>query len=106
MTRRQKLGEELHDLLRTNGYPENVYFQSPSTVSMRYPCIRYALSKIPAHYADNIRYMSKEQYILTVIDPNPDSQIPYLLLEHFDMIDFDRPYTAENLNHFVLTLFY
>lgn len=106
MTRRLQLSDELHELLRENGYPENVYFQSPATVKMSYPCIRYSRSDIPAKYADNIRYMKKDKYQLTVIDPNPDSEIPDILLKHFSMINFDRPYTADNLNHFVLTLYY
>lgn len=106
MIRRLQLSEELHSLLKENGYQDNVYYQPPETVLMSYPCIRYNRSNISAKYADDIRYMSKDQYTLIVIDSNPDSKIPDILLNHFAMINFDRSYSAENLNHFVLTLFY
>lgn len=106
MIRRLQLSDELHDLLKEHGYPDNVYFQSPSTVQMEYPCIRYVRVKANATYADNLRYIEKDQYTLIVIDPNPDSQIPDILLHRFKLISEDRSYTSDNLNHFVLTLYY
>ena len=106
MIRSMQLSDEIHSLLKENDYPDNVYYQPPSSVSIEYPCIRYSRSDIDGHYADDIRYISKDRYTLIVIDPNPDSQIPDILLKHFRMIKFDRQYTAENLNHFVLSLYY
>lgn len=106
MIKRLQLSEELHKLLSKNDYPENVYYQPPPTVSMDYPCIRYTRSDIHTQYADNRIYMQKDQYTLIVIDPDPDSQIPEILLDHFPLISFDRQYPADNLNHFVLTLYY
>lgn len=106
MIKRLQLSEKLHDILRANDYPENVYYQPPGTVRMEYPCIRYKRENIPAQYADDIRYISKDKYTLIVIDPDPDSQIPDILLKSFSMISSDREYTAENLNHFVLTLYF
>lgn len=106
MIRRLQLSEELHSLLKKNGYSENIYYQPPETVSMSYPCIRYNRTNIPAQYADNIRYITKDRYMITVIDPDPDSRIPDILLKHFDMISFEQQYTSENLNHFVLSLYY
>lgn len=106
MIRRLRLSDELHALLKENGYPENVYFQSPSTVQMSYPCIRYSRDEANSSYADNIRYIEKDKYTLIVIDPDPDSQIPDILLHHFSLISSGKLYTAENLNHFPLTLYY
>lgn len=106
MIKRIQLSNELHDLLRENGYPENVYYQPPSSVMMEYPCVRYNRSDIVTMYADNLIYSKADQYTLIVIDPDPDSKIPDILMSHFTHIKFDRPYTANNLNHFVFTLFY
>lgn len=103
---RLALSERLHNLLKANDYPDNVYFQPPSTVQMDYPCIRYIRDDIHTKYADDIRYFNKDRYTLIVIDPNPDSQIPDLLLSNFPMIGFDRQYSADNLNHFVLSLYF
>lgn len=105
MSKRLDLSNKLHALLQKNDLPDNVYFQPPSTVQMKYPCIRYELGDISARYADDIRYTDHEQYTLIVIDPNPDSEIPGLLLQNFRLISFSRRYTAENLNHFVLNLY-
>lgn len=106
MTRRLQLSDKLHQILKDHDYSDHVYFQPPSTTMMEYPCIRYTRTDIPAHYADNIRYVEKDRYLLTVIDPNPDSMIPDILLHSFEMINFDRAYAADNLNHFVLTLYF
>lgn len=106
MTRRLQLSEKLHDILRVNEYPENVYYQPPATIQMKYPCIRYIRSDISVQYADDIRYRTCDRYTLIVIDPDPDSQIPDILLNSFRYISFDRQYTADNLNHFVLNLYF
>lgn len=83
-----------------------VYFQPPKTVSMRYPCIVYKNEGMSAKYADNRIYMGKTRYMLTIIDKDPDSELPVKLLGKFSMISYDRSYTANNLNHFVFTLYY
>lgn len=104
--RRLELSEELHNLLKENEYPDNVYFQPPSTSQMSYPCIRYSYDGMHTLPADNMKYIKKDRYTLIVIDPNPDCQIPDILLEHFKLISFNRSYPADNLNHFVLTLYF
>ena len=106
MTRRAQLSEELHSLLQKNEFEENVYFQPPSSVQMKYPCIRYERGDIFTRHADDMLYMYHDRYTVTVIDPNPDSPIPDILLKHFRLIKIDRRYTADNLNHTVLTLYY
>lgn len=106
MTRREQLSEEFHGLLRDNELAENVYFQPPSTVQMKYPCIRYERSDIFTRHADDMIYMYRDRYTVTVIDPNPDSPIPDILLKHFRLISFDRQYTVDNLNHVVFRLYY
>lgn len=106
MIKRLELSEELHKLFKDHNIPDNIYYQPPSTVMMDYPCVRYKREDIDSEYADNIKYMKKDKYILTVIDPDPDSLIPDILLNHFNYISFNTQYSADNLNHFVLTLFY
>lgn len=102
MASRLKLHEELCELMN-NG---NVYFQPPASVSLKYDCIKYSLSGIAAEHANNHNYMSTNKYEVIVITRNPDSDIPNKILNHFPMCRFDRPYTVDNLNHFVLTLYY
>ena len=102
MASRLNLHEELCVLLRTR----NVYFNSPSSVQMKYPCIRYSRSNVDVARANNSIYRNTNRYEITVIDKDPDSDIPDRILRHFEMCSFDRGYVADNLNHFVLTLYY
>lgn len=102
MASRHKLHEELCKLLGTN----NVYFQPPSSVSMQYPCIKYSLAGINSKRANNQIYSSVNRYEIIVIDRDPDSNIHNDILRHFPKCGFDRPYTADNLYHKVLTLYY
>lgn len=83
-----------------------VYFRAPTSSAMKYPCIRYSCPGFDITYADDMPYIVKRRYDLTVIDPNPDSEIPDKLLELPLEISSDRNYEADGLNHFVFTIFY
>lgn len=101
MASRLQLQNELEELLGSR----NVYFQPPTSVHMKYPAIRYKFNDIEKTHADNNAYRSLKSYELILIDPNPDS-------EYVDKISklsycrFDRYYPADNLNHYVFTLYY
>lgn len=84
---------------------KKVYYSPPSGIKMEYPCIRYNLTRIGSDFADNIRYLDSREYTLTVIDPNPDSTIPEELLK-IPYCSLVRPYTADNLQHFLFTLYW
>lgn len=94
---------ELQKLLETTLGSEFVYFQPPASVSMRYPAIRYALSKIKAEHANNSLYKANWAYKLTLIDRNPDSPFVQSILQ-LPNCEFDRAYQADNYNHFVFTI--
>lgn len=83
----------------------NVYYQPPATVKMTYPCIRYELSRFYSVHAGNLRYMKKPRYTVTVIDRDPDSRIPFDLME-FPLCSFDRYYCADNLHHWVFGIYW
>ena len=102
MASRLKLHEELCKILGS----QNVYFQTPESVRMNYDAIRYSLSGKDLKRANNRIYHSTNQYEGVVITKNPDSTVPDALLNHFEMINFGRPYTADNLHHFPFTLYY
>lgn len=82
-----------------------VYFQPPPTVKMSYPCIIYKRDDIDAKFADNGPYTHTNRYSVTVVDPDPDSKIPYKIA-CLPMCLMDRHYTADNLNHDVFTLYF
>lgn len=101
MARRLDLQKKLEELLGSR----NVYFQPPESVKMNYPAIRYSLNDIVTAHADNEVYTSTKRYEITVIDEDPDSEIPDKILA-MQMCTFDRPYQSDNLNHWVFSLYF
>lgn len=87
-------------------HSRNVYFQPPENFKMSYPCVVYSFDGLDARHADDYLYNRCNKYTLQVIDKNPESPIPDILLKHFRMCSFDRHYIADNLNHYNLTLYY
>lgn len=102
MASRLELHEELCAILDSR----NVYFQPPASLEMQYPCIVYSLSGIDKLNANNNSYKTDKRYEITVIDYDPDSDIADKILAYFQMCSFDRPFVSDNLNHWVLTLYY
>jgi len=102
MASRLNLHEELCTILGS----KNVYFQSPASVKMQYDAIRYELGGKDFKRANNKIYNYTNRYEGVVITRDPDTTIPDKLLAHFEMCNFGRPYTADNLNHYPFTLYY
>jgi len=102
MASRIKLHRELVSVLGSG----NVYYQPPESIKLKYPCIIYKKNKIKARYADNKIYALTNEYAVTVVDKDPDSEIAENLLKHFPFCRHDRTFESENLHHDVLTLHY
>ncbi len=83
----------------------NVYFQPPADCKMKYPCIVYERSRIEADFADNLPYTFRDRYQVTVIDKDPDSNLPRKVAA-LPMCSHDRHYTASNLHHDVFNLYF
>lgn len=101
MARRLELQALLVDILGSN----NVYFQPPPSVKMQYPCIVYNRDYEQANFADDKPYKHRKRYQVTIIDRNPDSEIPAKVAA-LPLCSFDRAFTADNLNHDVYRLFF
>ena len=84
---------------------KDAYYNSPSNVKMKYPCIRYSKSKEQVRFSNNGRFVVRDRYTVTVIDYTPDSSI-VKALEAFPYYSFDRIYTADGLYHFVCSIYY
>ena len=96
---------ELQALLAGLDGVNGAYF-SPPTSGMQYPCIKIDPGiRNRAFSADNIKYLFKKGYTITVIDPNPLSLIP----DQVEMLpdsSYDRFYRVNGLSHFVFQLFF
>lgn len=100
---REDLHKELCKVLGSN----HCYYSPPSSTLMQYPCIRYR-SQVPSiDYADNKRYRVTNCWMVTVIDEDPDSEIPKRLEEHFGTYcSKSQEYPSDGLQHFAYTLYY
>lgn len=94
---------ELHQLLET--FVDNVYFQPPTNIQLQYPCIIYKRDYADTKFADDQPYSYITRYMVTVIDRDPDSEIPGKVAAIPRSL-FNRFYTADNLNHDVYSVFF
>jgi len=108
MKTRTELHTELCKVLGT----KNVYFQPPSNVMLKYPCIIYELSDIRAIHADNRPYRLSHFYTITFVDKNPETKAPGSsstiidTLANIPNMKYDRHYVADGLYHDVFTIYY
>lgn len=93
----------LHSLLE--GLTSNVYFQPPSNVQMQYPCIIYERDGTSADHANNKLYRHAKQYQITVVDRDPDTELSDKI-EALPYASFERSFAADDLNHYVFSLFF
>ena len=96
---------ELHSKLEEILGSKNVYYQPPESKKMQYPAIRYSKKAPDTKHANNSKYFRMNCYEIIVIDLIPDSPIIDKLLE-LPYSSWDRHYTADGLNHDVITLYY
>lgn len=101
MASRLELQTKLEELLGSR----NVYYQPPESIKMEYPAIRYSLANINSKHADNMNYSNVNYYELIVIDRRPDNPVIQKILE-LPMSSFGRHYSADNLNHYVINLYF
>jgi hypothetical protein len=94
---------QLHQLLET--FTENVYFQPPTNIQLKYPCIIYKRDFAETKFADDKPYNHTKRYMVMIIDQDPDSDIPDKVAS-MPMSLFNRFYTADNLNHDVYSVFF
>lgn len=104
MARRKALNQELIKLLGSS----NVYFNPPESIKLKYPCVVYNESNKNLLSADNKKYRLLNQYQLTVIDRDADhgSAVTDAILESLQYCSLEREFIYDELNHWVLRLFY
>lgn len=104
MDKRLKLDALLRKVMKDVSGVENVYFQPPENLLLKYPAIVYSRSDIRNRPADDMVYSQFTFYDLTVIDKNPDSLLVYAVAS-LPRCKFGRHYKSDNLNHDTFTIF-
>lgn len=98
MDRRLTLNQLLHSCA------DNVYFQPPENLKLKYPCVIYELEKIEAIYANDSPYIATDRYSLTVIDRDPESAVTRKIAL-LPMCRHERHFVSDNLHHDVFTIY-
>ena len=101
MDRRRKLQQILMNILGSN----NVYFQPPPTIKLKYPCIIYQRTSGDTNFADNSPYNFHIRYKITLICREPEQKILEKIAS-LPMCKYDRFYTSDNLNHDVFNIYF
>lgn len=67
----------------TGGSPNaHVYFQPPTNVEIKYPCIVYSAEPTETQRADNRAYLKKHPYKVQFISTRPESPILDMILDY------------------------
>lgn len=99
---RLDLREILVGIMEECGEKPKLYFQSPESIKLEYPCIIYKLRTMTSNYADNTPYKTNISYDITYITRDPTSKVPSRIVRE-PFMGFDRYYTASNLHHYAYT---
>ena len=84
--------------------PKEVF--SKDTARMEYPCIKYKKARPRMNHADDMRYFNKDHYELIVISDDPDTNIPDRIIEEFKYCSINTYYSADNLTHCSMDLYF
>ena len=96
--------DELQQMFMSILGTSNVYFQPPENTKIKYPCILFELNNVDTRKADDMDYLSHDRYAVTLIHRDPENTV-WREIKKLPYCDLDRVYVAENLYHYVFTLF-
>ncbi len=96
---------ELHAILVAILGSDQVYFQPSATTTLKYPCILYSRETMDIRHANNKPYKHQRRYLITVVDRNPDSEIPDKVAQ-LPTATYGRSYSADYLNHDTFRLYF
>ena len=84
----------------------NAYFQPPSNIQLIYPCIVYHKNSKDIMNANNGKYLSTQEYRLTLIEKKADSPLADAIENSFNHCSITGYYVMDGLNHTTLNLYY
>lgn len=101
---RLRFHEDLNALF-TSPKP-GLYFNPPSNVRITYPAVVYSFRGTNDMFGDGIRYLQYLIFDVVVITNDPDSELPFLVLNGFHYSRMGIPYVKDNLYHIPITINY
>ena len=102
MATRMDLQLKLEDILGS----ENVYFQPPESIKLKYPAIIYSHAGYKKKNADNRGYLVFKRYSVTLVYREPEKEDVIMKLLELPDCNHDTHYVADELNHDVFSLYF
>ena len=99
--KRVKLHRIMQDLIGNN----NVYFQPPESVKLKYPCIIYNLAKVSVVHADDKVYLMNPKYVIRYITLDADDNTRLALVRGLG-VPIIQTYAKDGLYHYIYELYY
>lgn len=96
---------QLQSILEDLNPTGKVYFQPPNGTQMVYPAIVYARDYRVTIFANNRPYIGTKRYQVTIIDRDPNSNIPELVAA-LPLCTFTRFFANAGLNHDIYDLYF
>lgn len=106
MARRLELDAKLRALLEEHLGYVNIYFQPPDSVHLKYDCLIYSLRGYGTTKADDTNYLTQNEYDVTFISKDPESEFPKILFDSFSNCSPGRPFWTDNLFHVPCTIYF
>lgn len=103
--RREELQALLQGILDAIVENKKAYFQPNVNTELVYPCIIFKHDDLAVTHANNMPYRFSRRYQVTAIDTEPDSKI-WMEIAKLPKCSYERFFTADNLNHHVLNLYF
>lgn len=101
MKSRIELQTKLEEILGS----KNVYFQPPTSVSLKYPCFVYSFEGIDTIKANNGNYIKSYRYEITHIYKKLDNRMTEKILDSFQMISQNNCIVVDGVYNENFTLF-
>ena len=96
--------QKLHSILLPINGNENVYYQPPGSLKIKYPAIVYKRADINNTFANNNVYKQDHMYEITVINKDPDSEVSEKISK-LPKCRFNRHFVNDGLNHDVYIIY-
>ena len=104
--RRLRFRQQLERILLDSGQSAgnlHLYFEPPTSVSMKFPAIIYTKNRIENRNANNRVYKQDDEYLVTVVDKDPDSAINRAV-SMLPKSRWERGFVSNNMHHFIYTI--
>lgn len=92
--------------IKLEDFCPNCYYQPPSDITMKYPCIIYNKDTPLQSNANDFNYISIDKYILTIVEYKADTGVAEKIRDAFRTARISQKYIADRLHHTKIELYF